>query len=170
MPRRRTVRAKESNNDHDLHDAFGAGNCRPQRGAPFRHRSGAPDCRRFVPGGGDRGSGVHRLGGAKYPRHRLALRHRDLTAARLAEPAISNKKERPMSITQIAQSLHWQGWHRHGLHRYQRSDRGWIALVKIWWRRMQDRRTLAWTISRSATSASRDATPFTKPASRSGAP
>jgi len=48
-----------------------------------------------------------------------------------------------MSITQIAQSLHWQGWHRHGLHRYQRSDRGWIALVKIWWRRMQDRRTLA---------------------------
>jgi uncharacterized protein YjiS (DUF1127 family) len=48
-----------------------------------------------------------------------------------------------MSITQIAQSLHWQGWHRHGLHRYQRSDRGWIALVKIWWRRMEDRQTLA---------------------------
>ena len=48
-----------------------------------------------------------------------------------------------MSITQIAQSLHWQGWHRHGLHRYQRSDRGWTALVKMWWRRMEDRRTLA---------------------------
>ena len=27
--------------------------------------------------------GVHRLGGAEHPRHRLALHHRDLTAARL---------------------------------------------------------------------------------------
>ncbi len=43
-----------------------------------------------------------------------------------------------MSIVQIAQSLHW-----HGLHWHQRGDRGWIALVKMWWRRMQDRRTLA---------------------------
>ena len=48
-----------------------------------------------------------------------------------------------MSIVHIAQSLHWQGWHRHALHRHQRGDRGWMALVKIWWRRMQDRRTLA---------------------------
>jgi uncharacterized protein YjiS (DUF1127 family) len=53
-----------------------------------------------------------------------------------------------MSIVQIAHSLRWQGWHRHGMHwrgshRHQRSDRGWIALVKMWWRRMQDRRTLA---------------------------
>ncbi len=53
-----------------------------------------------------------------------------------------------MSIVQIAQSLHWQGrhwqgWHWHGLHRHPRGDRGWIALVKVWWRRMQDRRTLA---------------------------
>ena len=44
-----------------------------------------------------------------------------------------------MSIVQIAQS--WQGWHRHGLQRRRRSDR--IALLKEWWRRMQDRRTLA---------------------------
>ena len=44
-----------------------------------------------------------------------------------------------MSIVQIAQS--WQGWHRHGLRRHRRSDR--IALLKEWWRRMQDRRTLA---------------------------
>jgi uncharacterized protein YjiS (DUF1127 family) len=43
-----------------------------------------------------------------------------------------------MSIVQIAQSIHWQRLHRH-----QRSDRGWIALVKTWWRRMQDRQTLA---------------------------
>jgi uncharacterized protein YjiS (DUF1127 family) len=43
-----------------------------------------------------------------------------------------------MSIVQIAQSLHW-----HRLHRHPRSDRGWIALVKMWWRRMQDRQTLA---------------------------
>jgi uncharacterized protein YjiS (DUF1127 family) len=43
-----------------------------------------------------------------------------------------------MSIVQIAQSLHWQGWRWH-----RRSDRGWIALLKEWWRRMQDRRTLA---------------------------
>jgi uncharacterized protein YjiS (DUF1127 family) len=48
-----------------------------------------------------------------------------------------------MSIVQIAQSLHWQGWHRHGLQRHRRSDGGWIALLKEWWRRMQDRRTLA---------------------------
>jgi len=48
-----------------------------------------------------------------------------------------------MSIVQIAQSLHWQGWNRHGLQRHRRSDRGWIALLKEWWRRMQDRRTLA---------------------------
>ena len=48
-----------------------------------------------------------------------------------------------MSIVQIAQSFHRQGWHWHGLHRRQRSDRGWIAVLKIWWRRMQDRRTLA---------------------------
>ena len=48
-----------------------------------------------------------------------------------------------MSIVQIAQSLHWQGRHWHGLHRRPRSDHGWIALVKTWWRRMQDRRTLA---------------------------
>jgi uncharacterized protein YjiS (DUF1127 family) len=50
-----------------------------------------------------------------------------------------------MSIVQIAQSLHWQGWHRHGLHWHwhRRGDRGWIALIKVWWRRMQDRRTLA---------------------------
>jgi uncharacterized protein YjiS (DUF1127 family) len=48
-----------------------------------------------------------------------------------------------MSIVQIAQSLHWQGLHWKGLHWHQRSDRGWIAVVKIWWRRMQDRRTLA---------------------------
>jgi uncharacterized protein YjiS (DUF1127 family) len=41
-----------------------------------------------------------------------------------------------MSIVQIAQS-----WH--SLHRHRRSDRGWIALFKMWWRRMQDRRTLA---------------------------
>ena len=46
-----------------------------------------------------------------------------------------------MSIVQIAQS--WQGWHRHGLRRHRRSDRNWIALVKMWWRRMEDRRTLA---------------------------
>jgi uncharacterized protein YjiS (DUF1127 family) len=45
-----------------------------------------------------------------------------------------------MSIVQIAQS--WQGWRRHGLQRH-RSDGGWIALLKEWWRRMQDRRTLA---------------------------
>ena len=48
-----------------------------------------------------------------------------------------------MSIVQIAQSLHRQGLHWHGLHWHQRSDRGWIALVKMWWRRMQDRQTLA---------------------------
>jgi uncharacterized protein YjiS (DUF1127 family) len=48
-----------------------------------------------------------------------------------------------MSIVQIAQSLHWQGRHRHALHWHRRGDRGWIALVKVWWRRMQDRRTLA---------------------------
>jgi uncharacterized protein YjiS (DUF1127 family) len=48
-----------------------------------------------------------------------------------------------MSIVQLAQSLHWQGWHRHGLQRHRRSDRGWIALLKEWWRRMQDRRMLA---------------------------
>jgi uncharacterized protein YjiS (DUF1127 family) len=53
-----------------------------------------------------------------------------------------------MSIVQIAHSLRWHGWHWHGmhwrgLHRHQRSDRGWIALVKMWRRRMQDRRTLA---------------------------
>jgi uncharacterized protein YjiS (DUF1127 family) len=41
-----------------------------------------------------------------------------------------------MSIVQIVQS-------RHGLHWRRRSDRGWIALLKEWWRRMQDRRTLA---------------------------
>jgi uncharacterized protein YjiS (DUF1127 family) len=46
-----------------------------------------------------------------------------------------------MSIVQIAQSL--QGRHWHGLHWHPRSDRGWIALVKMWWRRMQDRETLA---------------------------
>jgi uncharacterized protein YjiS (DUF1127 family) len=46
-----------------------------------------------------------------------------------------------MSIVQIAQS--WHGLHWHSLHRHQRSDRGWIALFKTWWRRMQDRRTLA---------------------------
>jgi uncharacterized protein YjiS (DUF1127 family) len=53
-----------------------------------------------------------------------------------------------MSIVQIAQSLHWQGWHRQswhrdGLRRHRRSDGGWIALLKEWWRRMQDRRMLA---------------------------
>ena len=48
-----------------------------------------------------------------------------------------------MSIVQIAQSLHWQGRHWHRLQRHRRSDRGWIALLKEWWRRMQDRRTLA---------------------------
>jgi len=48
-----------------------------------------------------------------------------------------------MSIVQIAQSLHWHGLHRHGMHRHQRSNRGWIASVKMWWRRMQDRRALA---------------------------
>ena len=48
-----------------------------------------------------------------------------------------------MSIVQIAQSLHWQGWRWHGLQRHRRSDRGWIVLLKEWWRRMQDRRTLA---------------------------
>jgi uncharacterized protein YjiS (DUF1127 family) len=46
-----------------------------------------------------------------------------------------------MSIVQIAQS--WQGWRRHGLQRHRRSDGGWIALLKEWWRRTQDRRTLA---------------------------
>jgi uncharacterized protein YjiS (DUF1127 family) len=46
-----------------------------------------------------------------------------------------------MSIVQIAQS--WHGLHWHSLHRHRRSDRGWIALFKMWWRRMQDRRTLA---------------------------
>jgi uncharacterized protein YjiS (DUF1127 family) len=48
-----------------------------------------------------------------------------------------------MSIVQIAQSLHWHGWRWHGLQRHRGSDRGWIALLKEWWRRMQDRRTLA---------------------------
>jgi uncharacterized protein YjiS (DUF1127 family) len=48
-----------------------------------------------------------------------------------------------MSIVQIGQSLRWHGLHWHGLHSLQRSDRGWIALVKMWWRRMEDRRTLA---------------------------
>ena len=43
-----------------------------------------------------------------------------------------------MSIVQITQRLHW-----YGLHWHQRSDHGWIALVKMWWRRMQDRQTLA---------------------------
>jgi uncharacterized protein YjiS (DUF1127 family) len=47
-------------------------------------------------------------------------------------------QETPMSIVQITQRLHW-----HGLHWHQRSDHGWIALVKMWWRRMQDRQTLA---------------------------
>jgi uncharacterized protein YjiS (DUF1127 family) len=46
-----------------------------------------------------------------------------------------------MSIVQMAQS--WHGLHRLSLHRHQRSDRNWIALVKMWWRRMEDRRTLA---------------------------
>ena len=46
-----------------------------------------------------------------------------------------------MSIVQITQS--WQGRHWRGLRWHPRSDRGWIALVKVWWRRMQDRRTLA---------------------------
>jgi uncharacterized protein YjiS (DUF1127 family) len=46
-----------------------------------------------------------------------------------------------MSIVQMAQS--WHGLHRHSLHRHQRSDHNWIALVKMWWRRMEDRRTLA---------------------------
>ena len=46
-----------------------------------------------------------------------------------------------MSIVQMAQS--WHGLHRHSLHGHQRSDRNWIALVKLWWRRMEDRRTLA---------------------------
>jgi uncharacterized protein YjiS (DUF1127 family) len=48
-----------------------------------------------------------------------------------------------MSIVQIAQSLHWQGRRWHGLQRHRRSDRGLIALLREWWRRMQDRRTLA---------------------------
>jgi uncharacterized protein YjiS (DUF1127 family) len=48
-----------------------------------------------------------------------------------------------MSIVQIAQSLHWQGWHWHVLRRHWRSDRSGIALLKEWWRRMQDRRMLA---------------------------
>ena len=48
-----------------------------------------------------------------------------------------------MSIVQIGQSLRWHGLHWHGLHSLQRSDRNWIALVKMWWRRMEDRRTLA---------------------------
>ena len=48
-----------------------------------------------------------------------------------------------MSIVQIAQSLRWQGWRWHGLQRHRRSDGGWIAVLKEWWRRMQDRRTLA---------------------------
>jgi uncharacterized protein YjiS (DUF1127 family) len=48
-----------------------------------------------------------------------------------------------MSIVQITRSLHWQGWRWHGLHWHRRSDHGWIALLKEWWRRMQDRRTLA---------------------------
>jgi len=48
-----------------------------------------------------------------------------------------------MSIVQLPQNLHWQGWRRHGLHRRRRNDRGWIALLKEWWRRMQDRRMLA---------------------------
>ena len=46
-----------------------------------------------------------------------------------------------MSIVQIAQS--WQGRHWPSLRWHPRSNRGWIALVKIWWRRMQDRRMLA---------------------------
>jgi uncharacterized protein YjiS (DUF1127 family) len=43
-----------------------------------------------------------------------------------------------MSMMQIAQRLHWQG-----LHWRQRSRRDLIALIKQWWRRMDDRRTLA---------------------------
>ena len=48
-----------------------------------------------------------------------------------------------MSIVQIGQGLRWHGWHWRGTHWHRRSDRGWIALLKEWWRRMQDRRTLA---------------------------
>jgi uncharacterized protein YjiS (DUF1127 family) len=53
-----------------------------------------------------------------------------------------------MSMMQIAQRLHWQGlhWkglHWKGLHWRQRSRRDLIALIKQWWRRMDDRRTLA---------------------------
>ena len=48
-----------------------------------------------------------------------------------------------MSIVQIAQSLHWQGRRWHGLQRHRRIDRGLIALLREWWRRMQDRRMLA---------------------------
>ena len=48
-----------------------------------------------------------------------------------------------MSIVQIAQGLRWQGWHWHALHRRQRSDGGWIALLKIWRRRAYERQVLA---------------------------
>ena len=51
-----------------------------------------------------------------------------------------------MSIVQMAQSLHWQGWRWHGLRRHRRSDGGWIALLKEWWRRMQDRRANWWPL------------------------
>lgn len=48
-----------------------------------------------------------------------------------------------MSIVQITQSLRWQGWRWRALHWHRRGDRGWIALVKTWRRRMQDRQILA---------------------------
>ena len=40
-----------------------------------------------------------------------------------------------MSMAQIGERLHWRLGNR--------ADRGLIASVKVWWRRMQDRRTLA---------------------------
>jgi uncharacterized protein YjiS (DUF1127 family) len=48
-----------------------------------------------------------------------------------------------MSIVQIAQGWHRHGMHWRGLHAHRRSDGGWTAVVKMWWRRIQDRRALA---------------------------
>jgi uncharacterized protein YjiS (DUF1127 family) len=42
-----------------------------------------------------------------------------------------------MSIVQMAQGLRWRG-----LQRRQRSDGGWIALLKLWRRRAYDRQML----------------------------
>jgi uncharacterized protein YjiS (DUF1127 family) len=49
----------------------------------------------------------------------------------------------------IAQRLQWRGLQWHGLHWRLHSHRGWIALVKTWWRRMQDRQALATMDDRS---------------------